>query len=393
VTTPDEPAPLGRVAPPGEVTPLLDELRLLIEAEGPIGVDRYMQLCLGHPRHGYYITRDPFGAASDFVTAPEVSQMFGELIGLWCVETWQRLGSPRPFHLVELGPGRGTLMADALRAARLVPSFGAAARVHLVETSPVLRSRQREALAASGATVRWHDDFAGLPTDAPMLVVANEFFDALPVRQFQKAADGWHERLVGIGPDGRLALGLAAQAVAGVSPGSASGVGDVLEVADIGAQVMRDLAGRLAGQGGAALVIDYGHVRGGTGDTLQAVRRHAFVDVLDAPGEADLTVHVDFEALAGQAARAGALVFPPMEQGSFLTALGIEARAATLARAGAADVDAALARLVGREPPGMGALFKVLAIAGPSCPTLAVFGAPLAATHAATLASRHPVAE
>jgi NADH dehydrogenase [ubiquinone] 1 alpha subcomplex assembly factor 7 len=356
-------------------TPLLAELRALIAQEGPISLARYMQLCLGHPRHGYYVTRDPFGVAGDFVTAPEVSQMFGELLGLWSVETWQRLGSPDPVHLVELGPGRGTLMADALRAARLLPAFAQAARLHLVETSPVLRARQEAALAACGVPVAWHDTLAGVPGDAPLLLLANEFLDALPVRQFQRAGEGWHERLVGIGADGGLVFGLAPGATPGIE--AAAREGTILEIADAAIAVVSELAARLVRQGGAALLIDYGHLATGFGDTLQAVSRHAFAGVLDRPGEADLTVHVDFAALALAAGRAGATVFPAREQGAFLEDLGIGARAAALSRAGATGVDAALDRLVGREPPGMGALFKVLALAGPGCGALAAFGPPL----------------
>jgi SAM-dependent MidA family methyltransferase len=357
-------------------TPLLAELRELIAAEGPIGVDRYMQLCLGHPRLGYYMTRDPFGQAGDFVTAPEVSQMFGELIGLWCADTWGALGSPGRVHLVELGPGRGTLMADAWRALRLVPAFQAAAGIHLVETSPVLRERQRETLGRVAASPVWHQSLATLPRDAPLVVVANEFFDALPVRQFQRVAGGWRERLVGLNVEGRLAFGLAPTPEPGVVKDAPDG--SVLEWPQAAAQVMRDLAGRLVGQGGAALIIDYGHLQSGAGDTLQAMRKHAFVDVLAEPGEADLTVHVDFAALARVAAGGGAQVFPALEQGAFLRALGIEARAAKLAGAGhaarVATVRAALSRLVDREPPGMGALFKVLAVASPGLAELAAFG-------------------
>ncbi|MFO1147306.1 MAG: SAM-dependent methyltransferase [Alsobacter sp.] len=357
-------------------TPLLAELRALIAAEGPIGVDRYMQLCLGHPRFGYYMTRDPFGRSGDFVTAPEVSQMFGELIGLWCADAWGALGSPGRIHLVELGPGRGTLMADAWRALRLVPAFRAAATLHLVETSPVLRARQRETLAAIGTIPVWHGSLASLPGDAPLLVVANEFFDALPVRQLQRTARDWRERLVGLGGAGELAFGLAPAPAAGVAAGAPEG--SVLELPEVAAQVMRDLAGRLVAQGGAALVIDYGHLVSGFGDTLQAVRRHAVVDVLSDPGEADLTVHVDFAALARSAAAVGARVFPALEQGAFLQALGIGARAERLAGAGdparAALVHGELDRLVSREPPGMGALFKVLAVASPGLAELAAFG-------------------
>jgi NADH dehydrogenase [ubiquinone] 1 alpha subcomplex assembly factor 7 len=339
-----------------------------------------MGLCLGHPRFGYYMTRDPLGAPGDFVTAPEVSQMFGELIGLWCADTWGALGSPALVHLVELGPGRGTLMADALRAVRLVPAFRAAIRLHLVETSPLLRERQRATLQASGFAPAWHDTPESLPGDAPLLVVANEFFDALPVRQVQRTGQGWHERLVGLDAQGRLAFGLSPAPVPGLSRPAPPGT--VLEIPEAAAAAMGGLAGRLVAQRGAALVIDYGHLATGTGDTLQAVRGHAFADPLAEPGEADLTVHVDFAAMARAAAVRGAAVYPAREQGGFLRDLGIEARAAALAGAGdparAAAIEAALARLVGREAPGMGALFKVLAVASPGLGPLAALGEPLA---------------
>lgn len=363
-------------------TPLLREIRALVESEGPISVARYMQLCLGHPRHGYYMTRDPFGSAGDFVTAPEVSQMFGELVGLWCADTWTRLGSPGRVALVELGPGRGTLMADALRAARVMPAFRSALEVHLVETSPVLRDAQRRTLESSGCAPTWHDTLLSLPTDVPLLVIANEFFDALPVRQWQSAGSAWYERLVGLSADGHLAFGLAPEedpAMAGAPPAPE---GTVVEVSDVSAVLMAQVAARLARQGGTALVVDYGHLRSGPGDTLQALQAHRPVDPLSDPGDADLTVHVDFEALARHARSAGAAVFPPLEQASFLLALGIESRAAALFRAadaaGRAAVEAALARLVGRSPADMGALFKVLAVAHPSVQELAAFGPPLA---------------
>ncbi len=357
-------------------TPLLQELRGIILAEGPISVGRYMQLCLGHPRWGYYMTRDPFGEAGDFVTAPEISQMFGELLGLWCVDTWSRLGSPSIFHLVELGPGRGTLMADALRAARLMPDFARAVTLHLVETSPLMREKQAAALASSGVSPLWHAGLESLPADAPLILLANEFFDALPVRQFVRAADGWRERLVGLDADGALAFGLAPETAPDLS--LAAPVGSLVEVAEAARGVAEAIARRLAAQGGALLALDYGHARSGLGETLQAVKRHAFVDVLAEPGEADLTVHVDFAMLARRAQSAGALAFPVVEQGAFLEALGVVARADALKRRAdavqAAAIDAALARLTGRQPPGMGALFKAFAMAGTGLSELAGFG-------------------
>ena len=350
---------------------LEQELRRLIEAEGPVSVARYMALCLAHPQYGYYVTRDPLGAAGDFTTAPEISQMFGELLGLWAIAVWQAMGAPPRVLLTELGPGRGTLMADALRAARVVPAFRAAAEVHLVEMSPVLRARQGEALSASGASPAWHGDVAELP-DAPLIVIANEFFDALPVEQAVKTERGWRARMVGIDADGKFAFGLAPDPI----PQFERLLPERLRDAPAGAvfewrpdHVLVEVCRRLLAFGGAALVIDYGHAESGFGDTLQAVRRHGFADPLLAPGEADLTSHVDFEALRNAAARCGVRAPGPIGQGAFLRGLGIEARAARLRASATAEqaarVDAALARLTGSGPDQMGELFKVLAMAHP----------------------------
>ncbi len=351
-------------------TPLAAELKALIAAEGPISVGRYMALCLGHPRHGYYMTRDPLGARGDFITAPEISQMFGELIGLWAVATWQQMGAPAAFRLVELGPGRGTLMADALRAARLVPAFGAAAQVDLVEMSPVLRARQAASLEGL-ATPLWHDGLESVP-DGPAVVIANEFFDALPIDQFVRGRAGWHERRVGLDDADQLVFGLdphplpAIGALAALFPPAREG--DLLERLEGGA--VQALGARLAAQGGAALLIDYGHAAHGYGDTLQAMKDHRFVPPLETPGEADLTAHVDFAALARGAKAAGARAFGALPQGEFLARLGLGARATRLQQgqdeAGRAAIAAAAHRLAGAEAGQMGTLFKVLALGDPS---------------------------
>ncbi|NBJ12734.1 SAM-dependent methyltransferase [Microvirga arsenatis] len=352
--------------------PLKEALGEIIALEGPITVERYMSLCLRH----YYATRDPLGAAGDFTTAPEISQMFGELIGLWMLEVWNGMGRPAPCRLVELGPGRGTLMADLVRATRLLPDFKAAASIHLVETSPALRQRQQAALAASGFSVEWHDRLEDVPP-GPTLLVANEFFDALPVRQFLATERGWCERLVGL-EGGSLIFGLRAE------PEQALGTplrpGDVLEWPAAAIDVMGTLAGRLTGQGGAALILDYGYWGPAFGDTLQALKGHKPVGPLDAPGDADLTTHVDFHRLARAALARGARVHGIATQGDFLQELGIEARAAALKTRATptqgADIDAALARLTERGPKGMGELFKVLAVThgsiqtAPGLPTL-----------------------
>lgn len=354
--------------------------RILLD--GPVTLATYMAEALGHPRFGYYITRDPLGAAGDFTTAPEISQMYGELLGLWCADVWMRMGAPAPVALVELGPGRGALMADALRALKLVPPLRAALSVHLVETSPALRAKQAAALAPAVtglAAPVWHDSLDSLPDDRPLLVLANEFFDALPVRQAEKTADGqWAERLVDIDEAASAAAGAPRFRLvleAGRGPGrhavpdilrAAAPVGAVYEWSPATAGVAAALAARLAAQDGAALVVDYGYAGPALGDTLQALRRHAFAAVLDDPGEADLTAHVDFTALAVAADIGGAQAWGPVEQGPFLRQLGIDQRAAALAAAApaqAAAIAAAHARLTGDDQ--MGKLFKAMAFTGP----------------------------
>ena len=325
-----------------------------------------MALALGHPEHGYYTTRDPFGAAGDFVTAPEVSQMFGELLGLWLAQVWADQGGP-PFVLAELGPGRGTLMRDALRAAARQPGFTAAARLWLVETSPALRATQ----AALLPEARWAARVEDLP-EGPLFLLANEFLDALPIRQFQRVESLWREREVG--PDGfrwraphpdaaldaRFPL-LPDGAIAEVSPEAEAAA------AHLGARIARD--------GGAALIVDYG-AWDGAGDTLQAVAGHAFADPLAAPGEADLTAHVRFRALAAAARPARA--FGPAGQGAFLERLGITARAAVLARGRPAAVQAAVAAAHRRltHPDEMGTLFQALALLPREAPVPPGFACP-----------------
>lgn len=362
----------------GAMSPLEAELRALIAAKGPIPVSDYMALCLAHPTHGYYMTRDPLGRAGDFITAPEISQMFGELIGLWAAAAWQQMGGPAPVRLIELGPGRGTLMADVLRAAYALPAFRSALRVHLVETSPVLEQRQRELLGALTVPIAWHRDLAEVP-DGVSIILANEFFDALPIHQAVKSTEGWHERVVSLDDAGRLAfatapspsLPIAARVPAHLDEQAEPGTVFEWRCADI----PRALAARLA-HGGAALIIDYGHAESGLGDTLQAVRGHRYADALETPGEADLTAHVDFAALRTVAERAGARAFGPLTQGELLGRLGIEKRAARLKAAAptkAATLDAAIARLTSAGSSGMGTLFKALALAHPALAPLPGF--------------------
>lgn len=346
-----------------------------IAQAGPLSVAEYMALCLGHPQHGYYMTRDPLGAAGDFTTAPEVSQMFGELLGLWAAQCWLQMGQPDPVRLVELGPGRGTLMADALRATARVPGFHEAVRLHLVETSPVLRQRQAAALGKYAPAS--HDRLAEV-SEGPLLLLANEFFDALPVRQFQKGPKGrWAERKVGLDDAGALAWKLDPTAGDALVHPTLRGApeGSVVEICPAGVAVAAEIGARLAAHPGAALFVDYGYSGPAVGDTVQALRHHAFVPVLETPGEADLTAHVDFTALGEAAARAGAVAYDPVPQGDFLVSLGIEQRAAALKRLAtptqAGDIDAALNRLVGDA--SMGRLFKVQALASPGLPAPAGF--------------------
>ena len=351
---------------------LEDRLRRLILDHGPISIARYMALAMAHPTAGYYPRRDPLGAAGDFVTAPEVSQLFGELLGLALLQHWLELGSPEHVALVELGPGRGTLMADAVRAIRTLPQALPALSIHLVETSPALRERQATAL--SGLPVRWHDELGGVPGDRPLLIVANEFLDALPVRQFVRRAGRWHERMVAVDPEAGLRFAVAPlatpfpEAVGGIAADLADGT--ILELAPARESLAEAVALRLAAQGGMALLIDYGSDRPAmTGDSFQAVRRHAPADPLQEPGEADLSSHVDFRALARRCAAAAA-VFGPLPQGDYLKRLGIEMRLGRLLqRATPAQreaLESGCARLLSAD--AMGTLFKVLALADPEGP-------------------------
>ncbi|MGY6632928.1 MAG: class I SAM-dependent methyltransferase [Alkalilacustris sp.] len=348
------------------MTPLAARLVRRIAAEGPMRGADVMAACLLDPEHGYYATREPFGVAGDFVTAPEISQMFGELLGLALAQAWLEQGAPGRVVLAELGPGRGTLMADVLRATRAVPGFAAAAEVHLVEASARLRAVQADRL---GPGVRWHDTVAGLP-EAPLWLLANEFFDALPVRQFIRHPQGWCERMVGVA-DGALVWGLAppARLAALAHRWDDTAPGEVVEVCPAAPGIMAEVAGRIARHGGAALVVDYGGWRS-RGDTLQALWRGAPDPVLAHPGAADITAHVDFEPLARAARAAGAAVTGPAPQGAVLGRLGIDARAARLAQrmdgAALAAHRAAHRRLT--DAGEMGTLFQVLAVHPPGLP-------------------------
>ena len=346
---------------------LPERLARAITLGGPMPVAHYMAAANAH----YYATRDPLGTAGDFTTAPEISQMFGEMVGLWLADTWLRSGQVKP-HYVELGPGRGTLAADALRS---MAKFGLEPDVHLVETSPVLRKMQEKRLP--GAT--WHDDVSTLPQDGPLLVVANEFFDALPIHQLVKGADGWHERLVAC--QDTLFLPIAGKLVPQeIIPEALHSApqGSIIETSPASVAITRSLADQIVAQGGVMIIIDYGYDSGPSlGETLQAVSKHAYANPFEEPGERDLTAHVDFETLGAMAEMCGARVHGPVGQGDWLRGIGIVERAATLKSSApdrAADMDAAVDRLT--SDGQMGRLFRAMAVSAPHWPKPEGFDAP-----------------
>ena len=339
------------------MTPLARLIAAQIRLSGPMALDEYMQLCLLHPQHGYYATRDPFGAQGDFTTAPEISQMFGEMVGLALAQAWLDQGSPAPFALAEIGPGRGTLMADIRRAIRVVPGMAEAAQVVLVEASAHLRQVQRRRLG----DIKHIQDSSQLP-DIPLFIVANEFFDALPIRQLQRLAGGWAPRLVTLDEGGHLGLALGPVQVGG--PGDAP-LGEIRETCPVARPILDAVAGRIARHGGCAIAIDYG-AWDGRGDTFQALRQHRPEDPFAHPGEADLTAHVDFAMIARGARAAGTVVSRMITQGDWLLRLGIAARAQRLQAQGDGGAMAALHRLT--APEEMGHLFKVLAFWAPGAP-------------------------
>ena len=359
-----------------ELSPLHTELKRLIRASGPMPVWRYMELCLSHPQHGYYISRDPLGREGDFTTAPEVSQMFGELLGLWAASVWRAIGSPQSFRLIELGPGRGTMMSDALRALRVLPPLYQSLTVHMVEINPVLREKQKATLTGL-RNISWHERIDDVP-DGPCVIFANEYFDVLPIHQMVRRETGWHERVIALDDEERFVYGAAADP----TPGFEALLPPLVKAAPIGAifewrpdtDVMA-LARRVRDQRGAALIVDYGHVRSDVGDTFQAIARHSFADPLKAPGLADITAHVDFDALSRAAEAVGASTHGPVTQGEFLQRLGIETRALTLMQKAShevsEDISNGLKRLIGGGRTGMGSLFKVLGISDPGIPMLA----------------------
>ena len=356
---------------------LKSRIAVLIAAQGPISVAQFMTVALLDPKEGYYVTRDPFGAGGDFTTGPEISQMFGEMVGLWLVQAWADQGCPKNPRLVELGPGRGTLMADILRTAKVAPEFLVDLEVVLIEASPALQQMQADKLRNLGADVSWLPQFDDSLTARPLFLVANEFFDALPVRQYVKTARGWCERMI-TAADGELAFALAPVPLppAAVPAGlDAAPEGGVYEMSPAATALTEDIARAIAARGGAGLIMDYGYgERTGFAETLQAVGGHRFVDVLDEPGEDDLSSHVDFAALTAAARRGGASVAGPVTQGAFLANLGIAERAEQLMKANPAEAQnllAATERLIGNDT--MGRLFKALALTPPAITDVAGF--------------------
>ena len=340
---------------------LKDRLKAEIAQSGPITVAQFMTACLHDPQDGYYATRPRLGEGGDFLTAPLVSQMFGELLGLWAAEVWIGLGRPDRVLLVEAGPGDGTLMGDALRAARQAPGFLEAVKLVLVETSAPLIEAQRARLAGGPVEPAWTSSILDLPDGAPVILIANELLDCLPAHQFVRTPKGWAERMVGLGVHGELAFGLTARPGGG-APLEVE-VGDLVEVSPAQELFGAELGALIARRGGAALLIDYGRAEPGPGDTLQALKAHQKVDPLGGPGEADLTVHADFPAVADAARRSGAETAPILSQGELLGRLGIYERAEALARARpdrTEILERQLARLT--APDQMGVLFKALAI-------------------------------
>lgn len=354
-------------------TPLAQRIKSLIRLNGPLSVTDFFSLCLADPEHGYYRSREPFGRSGDFITAPEVSQLFGEMLGVFVVHAWQRHGAPADIRLVEIGPGRGTMMSDMLRVIRrIAPPLYETMRVHLVETSPRLCAIQKETLAAHAERLTWHDSFDAVP-EGFLLLVANELFDAIPIRQFVKTPQGFRERVVSLGTDGELVFSTE---LAGIDPAllppgpERQPIGSIFEISPAREAVMTAICQRLSAYGGTALAIDYGHLVAGYGDTLQAMRNHAFDPPLSHPGQADLTSHVDFESLIRTAEANGVHVNGGIRQGDFLYGLGLKERATALAAKATPDqtleIAEAVNRLAGEGAGRMGELFKVIAVSSPA---------------------------
>lgn len=350
-----------------EVAPLAARLKERIARDGPIGVHDYMQACLADRQAGYYMTRQPIGREGDFVTAPEIGQVFGELLGVWAAAMWQSMGQPASAVVAELGPGRGTLMADALRVFRSVPRLLDSVTVALIETSPVLRETQAHTLRDSPAPLQWYERIDDLP-HGPLILIANEFIDALPVRQIVYERNAWRERCVTLSDKGGFAFCAEAPVEPDAVPQSLTHMnvaeGAIIETRPAVSFLLSALAARAKAAPVAALFADYGHAKTGIGDTLQAVRRHRFADPLAAPGEADLTAHVDFAAFADAARKLGLAAHGPMPQGEFLLKLGLERRCERLLQTANPEQKAAIVSAAARlaDPRQMGLLFKMLSL-------------------------------
>jgi NADH dehydrogenase [ubiquinone] 1 alpha subcomplex assembly factor 7 len=355
---------------------LAQRIARMIRMQGPISVAQFMTMALHDPELGYYATHNPIGARGDFITAPEISQTFGELLGAWIVQAWRDQSRPAPARLVELGPGRGTLMADALRAARLDTEFLKSIEVVLIETSGTLREAQAEKLNGAPVGVRWLDRFDNSLADQPLFLLANEFFDALPIRQFVFTGRGWCERMVGVQENGGFQYVLSPMPL-GLDVPSERGlprIGDIYEVCPSGEAIVEQVASVISQKGGAALIADYGYAGAGFGETLQAVSQHKYADVFGNPGDSDFSSHVDFAALARTAERSGAKAYGPADQGALLQSLGIEQRAERLVVAHPDQRDtiaSSVHRLI--SPQAMGTLFKASAIVPKQAPKPAGF--------------------
>lgn len=353
-------------------TPLAARLTQRIGATGPITLAEFMAEALGHPQHGYYVKQrsqsDPFGSAGDFITAPEISQVFGELLGLWILDFWQRSTISGPLQLVELGPGRGSLMRDILRVLARYPEMTTDLTVHLVEISPALRAGQKNRLSKGNVRLAWYDHLNEVP-EAPFILIANEFLDALPVRQFHRQKDGWHEVMVGLRKDGNLTLGMSPNVSALSDFFPSLSEGNVIEWCPAARGIVEEIARRLHHVPGAALLIDYGYGVPSGQPTLQAVKNHRSVDVLTEPGGVDISAHVDFSALSALGKAQGLAVHGPINQGVFLQRLGAEIRCQQLVAAAADKAESirmGVTRLI--DPEQMGSLFKVMAFTQAGAP-------------------------
>ncbi|MGY8985602.1 MAG: class I SAM-dependent methyltransferase [Sphingomonadales bacterium] len=348
------------------MTVLTDHLIKTIKADGPISFARYMAECLANPKYGYYMTRDPFGKAGDFITSPEVTQMFGEMVGLWIVDCWQKMSYPPYFNLVELGPGRGTLMTDILSIMNSHPDTKEAVQIHLVEISPTLKEIQRKNLEKMNVTATWYDRFMDVP-EGPTVIIANEFFDTLPHHQFIKMTDGWAEHSIAVDNNKlKSIMGPPTPAFSLLNKKIVTNAkeGDILEVCPPALYMMGDVANRLKSFGGAALIIDYGYTKPGAGDTIQAIKGHNYQSVLENPGETDITAHINFMALQEALAESEIDLHGPVTQCDFLKNLGIDYRAEQIIKANGPDVTSKVQRSLKKliDKKEMGELFKVLGV-------------------------------